>query len=63
MVDIWEREYKKLLNKKDPLDRQILELSKKGQLNVQVVELKREAGNPSEKYTRKSLPHRGKHTS
>ena len=44
MVDIWEREYKKLLNKKDPLDRQILELSKKGQLNVQAVELKKEAG-------------------
>jgi hypothetical protein len=26
--DVWELEYRKLLNKKDPLDKQILELTK-----------------------------------
>ena len=63
MPDTWEKEYKKLLNKKDPLDKQILELTKEGRLNVRVVDLKDENGHPSEKYTRKSLPPKSKHTS
>ena len=61
--DVWELEYKKLLNKKDPLDKQILELTKKGELNIKIVELKEEIKKPSEKYSHKSLFHRGKHTS
>ena len=31
---------KQLFNKKDPLDKQILELEKKGELDIKVVELK-----------------------
>jgi len=31
---------KKILNKKDPLDKQILKLAKKGELNVGVVQVK-----------------------
>jgi len=61
--DIWELEYKKLLNKKDPLDKQILELTKKGELDIKIVDLKEDIINPSEKYSHKNLPHRGKHTS
>ena len=61
--DVWELEYRKLLNKKDPLDKQILELTKKGELDIKIVELKEDIINPSEKYSHKTLPHRGKHTS
>ena len=32
--------YKKILNKKDPLDKQILKLTKKGELKVGVVQVK-----------------------
>ncbi len=49
--DVWELEYKKLLNKKDPLDKQILELTKKGELDINIVELKEEIKKPSEKYS------------
>ncbi len=61
--NIWELEYRKLLNKKDPLDKQILELTKKGELDIKIVELKEDIKDPSEKYSYKSLPHRGKPTS
>ena len=61
--DIWELEYKKLLNKKDPIDKQILELTKKGELDIKIVELEEDIKNPSGKYSYKNLPHRGKHTS
>jgi len=61
--DIWEIEYKKLLNKKDPLDNQILKLTKKGELEIKIVELKEDIKKPSEKYSHKNLPHRGKTTS
>ena len=61
--DAWELEYKKVLNKKDPLDKQILELTKKGELNIKIVELKEDIKNPSEKYSKKNLPNRGKITS
>ena len=61
--DIWELEYKKLLNKKDPLDKQILKLTKKGELEIKIVELKEDIKNPSEKYSHKNLHHRGKTTS
>ena len=61
--DIWELEYRKLLNKKDPLDKQILELKKKGELDIKIVELEEDIKNPSEKYSHKKLPHRGKTTS
>jgi len=59
----WESEYKKLLNKKDPLDKMILELAEKGELKVNAVGVKSESGQALEKYSRDSLPHRGKHTS
>ena len=61
--DAWELEYRKLLNKKDPLDKQILELTKKGELDIKIVELKEDIKNPSEKYSHKKLSHRGKTTS
>jgi len=35
--EIGELEYRKLLNKKDPLDKQILELTKKGELDIKIV--------------------------
>jgi len=39
---ILEPDYKKLLNKKDPLDKQILNLAKPGELKVGVVWIKEE---------------------
>ena len=35
-----KQNYKKLLNKDDPIDKLILELAKKGELNVGVVQVK-----------------------
>jgi len=35
-----EPDYKKLLNKKDPIDRQILNLVKQGELKVGIVRIK-----------------------
>jgi len=37
-----ESDYKKLLNKKDPIDRQILNLVKKGDLKIGIVMIKGE---------------------
>ena len=56
--------YRKILNKRDPLDHLILEFGKTGVLDVGVIEVGKEKHGYSEKaYSRKSLPHRGKHTS
>jgi len=60
-----ETDYTRLLNKNDPLDRRILELAEKGKLNVEAVKVHEnsESRYPFDGYSRKSLPHRGKHTS
>ena len=60
---LWESEYKKLLNKKDPLDKLILELAESGELKVDAVEVKEGNKNYLKKYSRDLLLHRGKHTS
>ena len=44
------KKYRKLLNKKDPRDREILKLAKKGKLKVEIVELE----------NAKPLPKKGK---
>jgi hypothetical protein len=40
--NILKVDYKQLLNKKDPIDKLILELAKSGELNIGVVQLKEE---------------------
>jgi hypothetical protein len=60
---LWESEYKKLLNKKDPLDQMILELVKENELRVNFVEVKGEDKVHHQEYSREKLPHKGKYTS
>jgi hypothetical protein len=55
--------FKILLNKKDPLDEQILKLVKNGDLKIGVVQVEEGEKCPYEDYSNKSLFHRGKHTS
>lgn len=55
--------YKKFLNEKDPMDKQIIELVEKGELKVAIVEVPEVHDQESDKYSYKHLPHRGKHTS
>ena len=62
-TDEWEVDYKKLLNKKDPLDKQILNLAKHGDLKVSVVEVKQPNEHASDNYSQSLIPHQGKHTS
>ena len=40
MHNIFKKEYKKVLNKKDPVDKEILKLIKKGELKIGVVPIK-----------------------
>ena len=58
-------DYNRFLNKNDPLDHLILELAEKGKLKVEAVKVhvNSEGRYLSDSYSRKSLPHRGKHTS
>jgi hypothetical protein len=58
-----EEDYRKLLNKKDLFDKQILKLVKHGELSIGVVEIKEPKEAYQDKYSKRSLPHRGKHTS
>ena len=60
---VWNSAYKKLLNKKDPLDERILKLVKKGDLKIGVVGVKEGDKQSFEDYSHDSLPRRGKHTS
>ena len=56
--------YRKVLNKRDPLDHLILELGQNGILDVSVVGIGTEPPAPVARgYSRKSLPSKGKHTS
>lgn len=58
------KEYKKILNKKDPLDQLILEFGRSGTLDIGVVEVGAEPVGYSEKaYSKKSLSPKGKHSS
>jgi hypothetical protein len=58
------RGYQKVLNKKDPLDHLIWELGQTGVLDVSVVGIGQEHQvQVVKQYSRKSVPHRGKHTS
>ncbi len=59
----WKEDYKKLLNKKDLFDKQILKLVKHGELKIGVVEIKEPNEYNTDNYNKRSLPHRGKHTS
>jgi hypothetical protein len=55
--------YKKFLNKNDPFDQLIIELAHKGILDVCAVKIGQESSPPEvHDYSRKLLPHRGKHT-
>jgi len=56
--------YKKGLDKNDPFDQLIMELAQKGILDVSAVEIQQgsSASEPQD-YSKKLLPHRGKHTS
>ena len=60
---LWELEYKKLLNKKDPLDKFILELAGNNELRINIVNVEGQDKDNLKKYSRDSLPRRGKHTS
>ena len=60
---VWNSAYKKLLNKKDPLDERILKLVKNGDLKIGVVGVKEGDKLSFEDYSHDSLPRRGKHTS
>ena len=56
--------YKKGLDMNDPFDQLIMELAQKGILDVSAVEIHEEPHPPeTETYSKKTLPHRGKHTS
>jgi hypothetical protein len=56
--------YKKFLNKKDPFDQLIIELAQKGELDVWGVGIGQESSVPVvHEYSRRPVPHRGKHTS
>lgn|GEM_PF-3026214 len=59
----WEKDYKKLLNKKDPFDKQILKLVKHGELTIGVVQIREPNEYNTDGYSKRSLPHRGKYTS
>ena len=58
----FESDYKKVLNKKDPFDKQILNLVKQGELKIGVVGIKESSGYNSDKYNRNPMPRRGKHS-
>lgn len=58
----WDGDYKKLLNKKDLLDQQILKHIKQGELIVRVVNLKESPQKYTETYNRRLIPPR-KYTS
>ena len=60
---LWDLEYKKLLNKKDPLDQMILELMDTNQIRVDFVQVEGEDKEHLKKYSRDNLPRKGKHTS
>ena len=60
---LWDLEYKKLLNKKDPLDQMILELVATNEIRVNFVEVEGKDKERLRKYSRDTLPHKGKHTS
>jgi len=56
--------FQKVLNKKDPFDQLILELGQSGVLDVSMVGLGDAHSSPqSEEYSRKPIPHKGRHTS
>ena len=58
----FESDYKKVLNKKDPFDKQILNLVKQGELKIGVVGIKESNGYNSDKYNRNPIHRRGKHS-
>ena len=53
----WDGDYKKLLNKRDPIDKQILKLVKHGELSIGVVEIKE-----TNEYNKHMLTQIGKYT-
>jgi len=59
-----DRKYRKVFNKNDPFDRLIMELGRKGILDVCVVGIGNEqTKHPEHEYSRKPVPPKGKHTS
>ena len=55
--------FKILLNRKDPLDEQILKLVKNGDLKIGVVQVEECEKSSYEDYSHKRLIHQGRHTS
>jgi hypothetical protein len=59
-----DERFKKVLNKNDPFDQLILSLAKTGTLDVTIVGIDSKGKEHSEReYSRKPLPHHGKHSS
>lgn len=55
--------FKIILDKNDPFDEKILNLVRKGDLKVSIVGIDEENEETFENYSKKSLHHRGRHTS
>ena len=55
--------YEKFLDKENLLDKSILESAKSGELSVGVVWIDKENRDLGDKYSARSLPHRGRRTS
>lgn len=53
----------KVLDTDDPFDQLIMELAQKGILDVSAVEIQESPASETQEYSKKSLPHRGKHIS
>jgi hypothetical protein len=58
----FESDYRKVLNKKDPFDKQILNLVKHGELKIGVVGIKESSGYNSDKCNRNPILRQGKHS-
>ena len=58
----FESDYKKVLNKKDPFDKEILNLVKQGELKIGVVGIKEPSEHNPDKYNRNPIHRRGKHS-
>jgi hypothetical protein len=58
----FESDYKRVLNRKDPFDKEILNLVKQGELKIGVVEIKEPSENISDKYERNPMHRRAKHS-
>jgi hypothetical protein len=56
-------DYEKILDRREPLDKLILELVNNGELDIGFVKVNSDKDNKLNKYSQDSIIHRGKHTS